>query len=598
MDSTTQTESPWRAAGELLAHLQRCPTDVARPPRELAAQFGLDEGFVRTVVAGATVRPAERRSGPSALSRAWTGIAGAWGKASSRIGRWMDRPVLFANGVAVVWAVGCFLIGMVSAKGEVFDVKPEAGSFEISLKGYFYMGWTLLAFVLAMATLCRARMARYAVWHALFCGALWTGMVALSSVVGSKGNFGGAFARTMAASFGFGFLALLYGAFGALIAVLGGYVSLKVSDRDRNQLTRHELLGRYFELQTRLQKLASHPPPAKPSGLLERLKDRVFLYSFGTSFVLGLLTVGLSTATGIDPSMASKASSQTLPGFAVFMLGSLVLGTLSLISHLGYAFLSGSVVRSFGVSLLGTLGSVIAELIPIGNYGPQMLMQPSILFAVTIGAGVWCVLGAGAALGAMVQERAGRDRRLAQNDPATVLSEILQIQMRLSQGSTPVCVLVIDAAKSSEMKAKADALVAEFSFRAYQGWIERHCEAHQGTVHSTAGDGAVVAFSTCGQALAAANAMLDDLDRFNEAENWLERPFRVRIGLHVGIVVAELDKVEFTEVIDIAAHIEGAAPIGGIAVSEAVALEMAGTRFEPTGQVIDNQRVFLARKPS
>lgn len=597
MDSQTRPDSPWKAAGDLLAHLQRCPQDVAKPPRELALQFGLDEGFVRTVVSGAQIRQPEA-TGPSGWTRFWRKPAAVWKRCNHAIGRLMDRPVFFANCVAVAWAVGCYLIGLMPSHEQVVDFKPEQAAFIISARGYLYVAWTLLAFVLAMATLCRGRMARHALWHGLFMVGLWSTMTAIPSILNAKSSVSTIVMKVLISFFGFTFLGLVYAGFGALIAVLGGYVSLKVSDRDRSQLSRHELLGRYFELQVRLQRMSGQTQGPSGSRFIAWIRDRVFVCAFVGALLLGLGIVGLVALTGIEPNAANRAAMQAQTGFAIFMLGSMAIGFLSVVLHIGLSYLSGSVVRSLAVNLLGVLGSTIAELVPVPGLGARIMFSPEMLIATAVTTLIWCAIGSVAALGAMVQARASRDRRLAANDPATVLSEILQIQMQLSEGTTPVCVLVIDAAKSSEMKSNADALVAEYSFRAYQAWIERHSVANQGSVHATAGDGAVVAFSTCGQALAAANAMLDDLPRFNASENRLDRPFRVRIGLHVGTVVAALDKVEFTEVIDIAAHIEGAAPIGGIAVTEAVTLEMAGTRFEPTGQVIDNQRVFLARKPT
>jgi class 3 adenylate cyclase len=198
-------------------------------------------------------------------------------------------------------------------------------------------------------------------------------------------------------------------------------------------------------------------------------------------------------------------------------------------------------------------------------------------------------------VGGQIQYDKRRRMLLEANDPATIASEMLQVQMLLSQGSTMVTVLVIDAAKSSQMKASADPLVAEFSFRAYQAFIQRHCSVCGGRVHATAGDGAVVAFDSPAEAMAAAEAMLADLDRFNKEENRLKSPFLVRIGIHLGEVVADLDKVVFTEVIDIAAHIEGAAPVGGIAVSEPVTSQFPHRHFELIHPNVDGFRVYALK---
>jgi class 3 adenylate cyclase len=185
---------------------------------------------------------------------------------------------------------------------------------------------------------------------------------------------------------------------------------------------------------------------------------------------------------------------------------------------------------------------------------------------------------------------------LAKDDAATLMAELLQIQYALSEDQAEVCVLVVDAAKSSMMKATIDPLIVEYSFRAYQAWIVTVCARHAGRVYTSTGDGAIVAFGTCGEALFAAYELQEDVARFNREENRLKSPFLLRIGLHVGAVVAGLEKVEFTQVIDIAAHVEHVAPIGGVALTDAVVQRLAGYHFDPLLDDVDGHRVLVARK--
>jgi class 3 adenylate cyclase len=107
-----------------------------------------------------------------------------------------------------------------------------------------------------------------------------------------------------------------------------------------------------------------------------------------------------------------------------------------------------------------------------------------------------------------------------------------------------------------------------------------------------------VAFSDCKSAFTAARRIQTDLDRFNREVNRLSMPFRLRIGLHVGQVVGDLDEVEFTEVIDIAAHIQDAAPIAGIAASDAVVASLVEDEFVPLAKEIDGHKVHLALNPT
>jgi hypothetical protein len=68
--------------------------------------------------------------------------------------------------------------------------------------------------------------------------------------------------------------------------------------------------------------------------------------------------------------------------------------------------------------------------------------------------------------------------------------------------------------------------------------------------------------------------------------------------MHMGQIVGNLDEVEFTEVIDIAAHVQSAAPIAGIAVTDDVAACMMEESFIPLADEIDGHRVLLAMNPT
>jgi class 3 adenylate cyclase len=148
------------------------------------------------------------------------------------------------------------------------------------------------------------------------------------------------------------------------------------------------------------------------------------------------------------------------------------------------------------------------------------------------------------------------------------------------------------------MKAAADPLKVEYSFREYQKLIDRITQEHRGHVHNTMGDGAVSAFNTCADAFTAARQLQTEIASFNMNVNRLETPFRLRIGLHQGVIAGELDKIEFTEVIDIAAHVQGAAPIGGIAATETVMPSLSEHQFAQLQGTIDGCRVFIAMNPT
>jgi class 3 adenylate cyclase len=208
------------------------------------------------------------------------------------------------------------------------------------------------------------------------------------------------------------------------------------------------------------------------------------------------------------------------------------------------------------------------------------------------------LIGTFAGLGARIEERAAHESRLQEDDPVALIANWIRIQWQLSPHRKNVCVMVVDTKASSQMKAESDPLVAEWSFREYQKFIESISGRWGGSVHATSGDGAVVAFQSPNEAFAAARAIQREIDPFNRNVNRLRSPFRLRIGLHVGYLQGDIDDVEFTEVIDIAAHIEATSPVGGIAMSKAVADALAGEGLAQIKDSIDGHDVFFALNPT
>ena len=129
-------------------------------------------------------------------------------------------------------------------------------------------------------------------------------------------------------------------------------------------------------------------------------------------------------------------------------------------------------------------------------------------------------------------------------------------------------------------------------------WIAESCAIFGGRIHSVAGDGAVVAFSDNVAAMAAARRLQTDVLRFNDTLNRLPKPFRLRLGLHAGRVAGDLNDVQFTEVIDIAAHVEEIAPVGGIAATDTAIEDLGEEGFLPLAHSVDGQAVFIALVPT
>jgi class 3 adenylate cyclase len=113
-------------------------------------------------------------------------------------------------------------------------------------------------------------------------------------------------------------------------------------------------------------------------------------------------------------------------------------------------------------------------------------------------------------------------------------------------------------------------------------------------VHSTAGDGVTVAFEDPKQGYAGARALLAGLFEFNAFRNRIGKPIELRAGLHTGSVLApgqDIKSVNFAHVIDIAAHMQKAAPIGCLAVSDATATYLPGGKNTISSETIEAQDV-------
>ena len=207
------------------------------------------------------------------------------------------------------------------------------------------------------------------------------------------------------------------------------------------------------------------------------------------------------------------------------------------------------------------------------------------------------LLGAVAGLG--LQKVTDRYRKpLGLRDPLKerhdLLRQLVDIQERLKSGEQSCTFLSVDIVGSTVLKAKADALSVEFTFNEYHGFVERTVRRYGGRVHSTAGDGVTAAFDHPGQAFGAAKHIQAGLMELNAFRNKIGEPIVLRQGIHAGTVVApdagDVTTLEFSQVIDLAAHLQKAAPPGGIAVSDAAGSQLpggvpclGGTRLDVSG---------------
>lgn len=186
---------------------------------------------------------------------------------------------------------------------------------------------------------------------------------------------------------------------------------------------------------------------------------------------------------------------------------------------------------------------------------------------------VFALLGAGA--GVLAHELAGRNRaKLGLHDPAEernkLLHQLVEITDKLKSDEQYVTFLSVDIVGSTQLKVEADPLSVEFTFNEYHRFVEQVVSRHGGRVHSTAGDGVTCVFDNPAQGLGAGKAILGGLFEFNAFRNRIGQEIQLRAGVHTGTVLApgrDATTVNFARVIDVAAHMQKAAPVGGMVVS-------------------------------
>ena len=147
-----------------------------------------------------------------------------------------------------------------------------------------------------------------------------------------------------------------------------------------------------------------------------------------------------------------------------------------------------------------------------------------------------------------------------------LLRQLVDLQDRLKSGEQSCTFLSVDIVGSTKMKANADPLSVEFTFNEYHTFVERTVKRYGGRVHSTAGDGVTAAFDHPTQAFGAAKNVQAGLLELNAFRNKIGEPIVLRQGIHTGTVVApdatDVTSLNFSHVIDLAAHFQKAAPPG------------------------------------
>jgi len=172
------------------------------------------------------------------------------------------------------------------------------------------------------------------------------------------------------------------------------------------------------------------------------------------------------------------------------------------------------------------------------------------------------VAGAASAFGLPVSDDFGADAGTADTEHAReeLLKRYREIERALKAARRKRCTfLSIDVVGSTQMKVGEHETQVAATFQAYEEMLRKIFDQFGAWKQAWTPDGVMICFLDRELAVAAGQRVLQSLKKFNESENKLRAPFRVRCGLNEGEVViyedSKLEKVA-DHVIDVAGHMQ------------------------------------------
>jgi class 3 adenylate cyclase len=140
-----------------------------------------------------------------------------------------------------------------------------------------------------------------------------------------------------------------------------------------------------------------------------------------------------------------------------------------------------------------------------------------------------------------------------------------------------VTALDIDIAESTRLKEGASPEEVIKCFAEYWKLVDLAALTKTGRLLNRAGDGAIYLFGQAEHALQCALDIRQKLKDFNQKANTLKAPFAVRMGLNTGEILEDPTKKTadvFSQVLDVAGHLQKMASPGEILVSESAYREL------------------------
>ncbi len=515
----------------LLRHLRASNLEDA-DSSALARQFGLDEAIVRSAI-HRVAQPARTHVRKRSQRRVWRSL-----------------QLLESHPGWCILGCGVLFAGIMTAPNFL------PGSW----------GWLVIVLFVALilAALLAAALSRRA-RYGLLVGVVVGAAIALDALLEgtSRNSQLGYLAAVM--------LGVMMSTLGALCSIAGGVAWMKRRQREQRMASRQDMLERLLQIR---QLLESPLQVQKTSGyrvFVARLRSNAWFWGVLISTFTAIVQTAAFRILNppqelFDGSLARNTSSMSPDDLQALLILSIIgFGQFFVLILLGY--IARTWLRSVLMAILFMVFNALPLILGLNPANSERMREmplPQLVFSY-VAMLVCALIGAGSA---GFEDFTTRSRLRSQNDSDALLTEMLELELQLGGGVQETFVLVVDVAGSTALKKDADPFVAEYTFRAYQELVSKIAEAHLGRVESTAGDGAVLGFTSSSSAIGAARDLLSAMPDFNRDRNKLSSEFAIRIGLHCGEVQAGLGEVQFTRVIDVAAHIEAVAPRNGIAMSD------------------------------
>lgn len=552
--------------------------------KDLPDQFGMAPELVNEVIKGLDYRPSRELPWVSIGRLLASGIKEVYEQLRSVFRKWTERPLAFL--VASLFIL--FLIPYITLISRGFFGAGPQNNISLDFTGSVGLSMIFMVGVTALAFF------RWANYRFVGTAALliFLGFQPFSiyiSIANSENRIFSYIISSLASLVPTSFLIGIFAAF----AFAGSWVALQKEDQKEDRLSRQEMLDRLFTLESRLKAMPKEAFSGHILSLRERTRRSQLFPYYAVLFGLGY---------GLIEVLVVAAISRLLPtqDAAIDMTRSLsrtIFGLLGIVGAGFLGFYTGGVWRSLIAGVVAIGGSLLAVLAPIPPYGFEVFRetvasQPFAIWAA--GSIAITVFGGGAG---EIDSRTARRRKARANDPSALISEVILLRRRLQANQQTIVVMAVDVARSTMLKQDQDPLDVEFSFREYQKLVAAVAKQCGGEVFSEAGDGALASFRDASQALRAARLLQAHIQTFNALTNRLSGDFRLRIGMHAGEAQAGFADVPYHELIDIAAHVESAAPVGGIAVTSAVRGLLAGEEMAEVAAQVDGHPVWIVLKP-